>query len=77
MKFKVGDKIKYQDFLVERKPSLAGIFVVDAVEEGEHAGCNLVYSSDFWPAGKTWITPPGFVGAKRDFFCSADFELAE
>jgi hypothetical protein len=62
MKFKVGDKIQYRDFIVKRRPELVGTFVVDQVAEGRHAGCNLISSPDL-PSDK--------------LVCSADFVLAE
>lgn len=65
MKFKVGDKIKYWDFLVERNPKLDGVFVVDRAEPGSHPGCNLISSPDL--RQRTGIK----------LICSADFELAE
>lgn len=65
MKFKVGDKIKYRDFLVEDQPWLAGTFVVDEELEGEYPGYNLVSSTDFYHVDK------------KIFVCSADFELAK
>ena len=62
MKFSVGDKVKYLDFIVKRSPELEGTFVVDQVADGKHAGCNLI-SSQSLPSD--------------ELVCSADFVLAE
>ena len=62
MKFKVGDKIQYRDFLVNRNPNLAGTFTVDRAEEGHHEGCNRIASADL---------------STDHLVCSSDFELAD
>lgn len=67
MKYKVGDKIKYRDFLVERNPELAGAFTVDRTEESSHPGFNLI-SAPQMPKGRM---------PDDACVCSADFEPAE
>lgn len=76
MKYKVGDKIKYLDFLIERWPELDGVFTVDKTEECDH-GCNVIGAYNA-------VSAPGLPRAANrkpddmissSLFCSADLAV--